>query len=89
MKIVHTLIQNGYDINLCDANRQTQLFCACEMGICSAVQLLLRKGCDSNICNSDGLTPLEIANDNGFLYIGSYFRENERSKGIQIIYSRI
>ncbi|VDI00857.1 Hypothetical predicted protein [Mytilus galloprovincialis] len=89
MKIVHTLIQNGCDINLCDANRQTPLFCACEMGICSAVQLLLRKGCDSNICNSDGLTPLEMANDNGFLYIGSYFRKNERSKEIQIIYSRI
>ncbi|XP_052081616.1 uncharacterized protein LOC127719499 isoform X2 [Mytilus californianus] len=89
MEIVQTLIQNGCDINLCDANKQTPLFCACEMGICSAVQLLLQKGCDSNICNSDGLTPLEIANDNGFLYIVSYFSKNKKSNEFQIIYSRI
>lgn len=59
--IVHLLLQEGADINLCAKGGINPLHVACYKGYDDVVLCLLTNGADINSCTEDGITPLDIA----------------------------
>lgn len=62
-------------INVADNNSQTPLFLASSLGHTECVRLLLRADADSQIRNSEGVTPKQIAAQNGNQEIIDLFEE--------------
>ena len=54
---VHTVIEEGADINWCDSVGETALFGACGWGRIDVISYLLQQGALVNIQEESGLTP--------------------------------
>lgn len=60
------LLDNGANIDLCDAQGASPLMWAVDCGQTAAAQLLLERGADPSICDTHGDNPLIRACDDVF-----------------------
>ncbi|XP_061170787.1 uncharacterized protein LOC133180263 isoform X2 [Saccostrea echinata] len=74
-KVSQTLVSHDANINHCDKDGRTSLYCASCFGHLEIVKYLVNSGADVNLSDKDGVSPLYTASGNGKVAIVEYLIE--------------